>query len=194
MLQIKPALFEIGLIREHPETELARSAPPRVALELTRLHRGIVCALADGTGLVQFTGAGPGVGTTRILSTLAEIVGREGHRLGSLDLSAPDATIRSPLPVGRQLDAIAAYHAVAEDGSYDQPFELVLLDTAPISVSARSLEIVGHVGGTVVIAEAGRTTEQQIRTTFRLIEEGGGRLLGLVLNRRGRLLFSGRRG
>lgn len=63
-------------------------------------------------------------------------------------------------------------------------FDYVILDGPPIPSFSESRILCSKVDGVVMVLAAGRTREQVARKAKREIEEAGGKVLGLVLNRR----------
>lgn len=65
-----------------------------------------------------------------------------------------------------------------------QRFELILLDTPPLSEWPDGLSLVGAVDGVVLIVEAEATRWQVAQTAREEIQRHGGKLLGVILNKR----------
>jgi protein-tyrosine kinase len=63
-------------------------------------------------------------------------------------------------------------------------FDLVLIDSAPLSVSPDGLAIASRVDGVILIVEAENTRWQTVRRVKDSISRVGGDVLGLVLNKR----------
>jgi len=163
---------------------------------MMKLHRGILAGL-DGRhpGVVQFTGAAQGVGTTRTLFTLAEVMARRGVGIASANLCAARTEDVEALRTGVRDETPAQGSEVIlpRGTSASRSIEMFLLDTAPIAVSPVSMEVAAVVAGTVLVVEADRTPDKDIRRALELIEAGGGHCLGLVLNRRPRRWRPGKR-
>jgi Mrp family chromosome partitioning ATPase len=62
--------------------------------------------------------------------------------------------------------------------------QFVAVDCPALQISSDALSIASLVDGVVLVVEADRTKKTQIRNAERLIESAGGRILGLVLNKR----------
>ncbi|MGA2403210.1 MAG: CpsD/CapB family tyrosine-protein kinase [Syntrophobacteraceae bacterium] len=63
-------------------------------------------------------------------------------------------------------------------------FELVLIDSAPLTVSPDGLAIASKVDGVVLVVEAEKTRWQTVRAARNSISSVGGSILGVVLNKR----------
>jgi Mrp family chromosome partitioning ATPase len=61
-------------------------------------------------------------------------------------------------------------------------FDLVIIDTPPITVLSDALTLVGQVSGVVAVSAAGKTTGDAVRDFLRQIELLRGHLLGVVVN------------
>ncbi len=63
-------------------------------------------------------------------------------------------------------------------------FDLVLLDSPPPSSSVDSIALSGCADGVVLVMEADKTRWPVVENAKKLIEKGGGNILGIVFNRR----------
>ncbi len=63
-------------------------------------------------------------------------------------------------------------------------FDLVLLDAPPIAKNALGLAITRITDGVVIVVESERTRVHSVLATRRVIEAAGGRVVGVVLNKR----------
>jgi capsular exopolysaccharide synthesis family protein len=63
-------------------------------------------------------------------------------------------------------------------------FDFVLLDSAPIAKFADSQTICSLADGVVLVIEAGKTRSQQALRAKKELEDAGGKLLGVILNKR----------
>jgi Mrp family chromosome partitioning ATPase len=63
-------------------------------------------------------------------------------------------------------------------------FDLIVIDALPVASSPESLTIAGQVDGVVLILEAEHTSIRLAVQTRDSIERSGGRLLGMVFNKR----------
>jgi capsular exopolysaccharide synthesis family protein len=64
-----------------------------------------------------------------------------------------------------------------------QDVDLVIIDSPPILSASDSLAIAAHADGLLLIAQSGRTRSDTLRHAARSINQGGVRLVGVVLNR-----------
>ena len=62
-------------------------------------------------------------------------------------------------------------------------FDYVLIDCPALSVSDEAALLASSVDGVVLVVEAGRTRQAQIRQTTQTLEMAKGKILGLVLNK-----------
>jgi capsular exopolysaccharide synthesis family protein len=65
-----------------------------------------------------------------------------------------------------------------------EKFDCTVLDSAPITGSSGSQAICAKVDGVLLVLEAGRTRKQVAIRAKKELEEAGGKLLGVVLNKR----------
>ncbi len=63
-------------------------------------------------------------------------------------------------------------------------FDLVLIDSAPLAISPDALAIAPRVDGVILVLEAEKTKWRSARDVKKQIERVGGRILGIVLNKR----------
>lgn len=63
-------------------------------------------------------------------------------------------------------------------------FELVLIDSAPLSISPDGLAIASRVDGVIIVTEAERTRWRSVKSVEESIRKVDGKILGMVLNRR----------
>jgi len=67
-----------------------------------------------------------------------------------------------------------------------ESFDTIIFDSPPLLPVADALLIGSQVEGVVVVARAGRTTRPSLRGAFRLLEQVGANVFGVVLNDRGK--------
>jgi len=195
MLQEKPPAMQPVPVRTHP----CRALSPKdgaFETEMARLGRAALSLMGgEGPPILQVTGAGPGVGTSRVVLGLGDALARSDVPVGSFDLSSPVGhdidmpRLRAP-SAGPRRDVVPAR---VTERYHDPAFDLVILDTPPIRSSALSMALPAHVGGVILVVEADRSTREEIADSLRAIEDCGGRCLGLVLNRRRRPFWRWRR-
>lgn len=68
--------------------------------------------------------------------------------------------------------------------SLRERYDLVLIDSAPASVSPDGIEIARGVDGVVIVVEAEKTRWQVVENLKQKIENRGGNILGIVFNKR----------
>jgi protein-tyrosine kinase len=171
---------------------------------MLRLHYQIAALLpGDECRSVQFIGSRPGEGTSTIAREFALISAtRFGQRvlLLELDLRRPglpgtdqapvrvDHTTLYAAPLPREFTT--ATHAIDVAGAHAAwqrlrtQWDLVVLDSPPAALSPESLAMVGRVDGVVLIVEAETTRWPVAARAKESIVRSGGRVLGVVLNKR----------
>ena len=60
---------------------------------------------------------------------------------------------------------------------------VVIIDAPPILPVTDAVALAEHMDGLLLVASAGRTTSDQLRHTLSMIKQGGGTVVGIVLNR-----------
>ncbi len=63
-------------------------------------------------------------------------------------------------------------------------FEYVLLDCPASGAGSEAIAVAQHVDGIILVVEANRTKNQQLKFTERQLETAGGNIVGYVLNKR----------
>ncbi len=189
MLQKGSLVHDTSLLRIHPASQVSSQVPPPVRAEMVRLVQGILASCRGGTArVVMLTGAGPSVGTSYLATALAEVASSIGYAVGSLDLARPDFADEPPATARALRTLTDLVHQVMQDSLLD----LVVMDAPPILGSAAALRLAGSVSGVILVVEADRSTEAQIRDALGAIEDCGGHCLGMVLNKRRRRWWSRR--
>ncbi len=91
------------------------------------------------------------------------------------------------LPAGKRSAQATRAHDVYELHSavkeISAGFAMTLFDLPPASQSTMTLRFAGVLDGLVLVADAGRTSQLQLRRAAELVRRSNGRLLGVVLNR-----------
>ncbi len=155
----------------------------------------------DEKGLViAVTASLPGEGVTYLVSHLAErLSAQSGGSVLVIDLSklslsallmpevAGPAAGRKPLPE-------AAFRGQDWAGSWQfrrdliaqwrSRFEYVLLDCPASGMGSEAVAVAQHVNGIILVVEANRTKNQQLKFTEHQLQMAGGNILGYVLNKR----------
>ena len=65
-----------------------------------------------------------------------------------------------------------------------EEFDYIILDSPPILRVPECLLVSGKVDGVILVVEAGKTKKQVAKKAIRQIEDAGGKVIGIVLNRR----------
>jgi capsular exopolysaccharide synthesis family protein len=91
------------------------------------------------------------------------------------------------MPLGERLSPISTFQG--EDltrliSVLKERFDYVLLDSSPIGASPETTVLCDKVDAVVLVVRHGATRREVVRRTREIIERAGGRMLGVVLNRR----------
>jgi capsular exopolysaccharide synthesis family protein len=107
-------------------------------------------------------------------------VGRAIHRVGDSDLFVSPATnSRVPTPELFNSPRFEGFWA-----NLKLKFELILVDSPPLTVSPDALALASKVDGVVLVVEAEKTKWRTARYVREQIERVGGNILGIVFNKR----------
>jgi len=125
-----------------------------------------------------FTGIGHGSGVTAIATRMKELLQSLGWAAvvvdaGGLSTAAPDGRL------GAGRDTIQHVAKTVEG----RQAELVLVDAAPLMVSAQTENLVRHADCTIVVIESGVTTRAQLRAAAAILQRLNAQDVGFVLNR-----------
>jgi Mrp family chromosome partitioning ATPase len=168
----------------------------------------------DAGLVVQVIGVHPGVGATSVVCGIGSAVATRGDQRVLLCDATETQTMleRTRAVVRRRLPKLAAYNgfensvglvACALDSERAQPamianvveyaaaltelrrtFDLILIDSPAANSSDLGPALSRHVDCVVVVVEAERTRAPMVAAALRRIEAGGGRVAGVVLNKR----------
>lgn len=148
---------------------------------------------------ILLVGAAPGVGTSMVSLHLADhlaaVSGRvllievkQGTANGYNSLDVPEGESVSNRVVTIRI-ASNALQKLATDGVSSLPgnwlaaFDTVLWDVPPITVAPTALILGRLVDGVILLLQAHRTRRAVAEHVAMRVKEGGGKLLGVVLNR-----------
>jgi Mrp family chromosome partitioning ATPase len=181
--------------------------------EMVRLHQHLDALLPNHPRrAIQFIGSCEGEGTTTVVGEFARVsASRFGQRVLLMQISqetrstgpallrrdgllaylttlkAGDATFdMAPIPA----ELLAASDATESRGSaaawerLRTAYDLVLVDSPPATTSPQGLAISGQVDGVVLVLAAEDTRWPVAERVKQSIERSGGRVLGIVLNKR----------
>lgn len=157
---------------------------------LLRLATGIEFASKEGrlTNCV-FTGTGPGVGVTTIVTRVREMLGVLGKEAVLVDAAGPvpqerrpDGPARVGTELQRSVRASALTPHLHEAAESDQE-GLMLTDTAPLTVSAEAEYMARRADCTILVIESARTTRAQLRAAAASLQRLNAAAVGFVLNR-----------
>jgi Mrp family chromosome partitioning ATPase len=174
--------------------------PSDVQREMTGLRVSLESTLTDRIPrIVFFTASQGGEGTSSVASQFAAslagdsrvrvlLVDVHGRRPAWSAPGRPDGGPRNlalmPLPVmpgDRALDANALREVLRSVAS---GFDWILLDGPPVLESPDAAPLTTAADGVLVVVQAGRTKRPVLARSVDLINRAGGRVLGVVLNRR----------
>jgi hypothetical protein len=157
-----------------------------------------------GGFIVCFTSATPGSGVTHIVRALANDLGEHSsHTVARVDLSYLQ---RQALPSRVESEGITELSGVGDDDGLDtrfrsrwhgswkyrldrinelrSQFEYVLIDCPALRASGDVLSVAPLADGIILVVEADRTTKSQVANAEKQILAAGGKLSGLILNKR----------
>jgi hypothetical protein len=157
--------------------------------------RSVLAVIGAGSGsrsseacrgiAAELGGSGKRVVIARIHGLL--LAGRPPAASASVPGRAPNVWIW-PSPADAGVEFFPSPDAPEEGsdwlGSLRRAFDAVLLDCPPPGVAPDAIEIAAMAEAAILVAEAGRTTRQQVRWDHRALELAGIRLAGCVLMER----------
>ena len=158
--------------------------------EMVRLYHQLDHLLPAGFRTIQFIAARAGEGTSTVVSEFARVAeARFDQRVLVLSGVAP---VLSPEPRGGARSAAALDDSSTEPAGpppdiwrdFQGTYDLVILDSPPATAGANGLGMSGLVDGVVMVVSAGAVRWPVVKRTKDSIEASGGRLLGVVFNRR----------
>lgn len=154
-----------GLLRANGSVAVVQIAGPRggegASSIAVNVARAIEAGLGERSCVIHLLGAGPSTGS---------------------DLDAPGPR--------REYLGEEDCRAIAQNGlgrivqRMSNNCRIFVVDSGPILTSPLSGFVADQVNGTILVMEARRTTIDDARTARSLIERGGGRVLGVLLNKR----------
>jgi len=160
---------------------------------LLRLATSIEFAANDShpTSCV-FTGTGPGVGVTTIVTRVTQMLGLLGKEAVLLDAAGAMPAERRPEPSDEPATAVAEFErstrgsaliAHTGEGTASNRQGLMLTDTAPLTVSAEAEYMARRADCTILVIESGVTTRAQLRSAASSLQRLDPAAVGFVLNR-----------
>ncbi len=152
--------------------EFARVAAKKLGKSVFLLDAG-----QHGTGRQIFLHITPESGWEAITAK-GEAAGKSDYR-GGTDLEVCTAASHLSVPVNFYSPAIKDVWI-----SLKKEYDLILIDSPPVSVSPDGLEICRRVDGVVLVMEAEKTRWQLAENLKEKILNNGGNILGLVFNKR----------
>ncbi|MFH1313602.1 MAG: CpsD/CapB family tyrosine-protein kinase [Candidatus Eisenbacteria bacterium] len=91
------------------------------------------------------------------------------------------------MPLGENFDTLTSY----DEGDLEkfvtalrEKFDYVLVDSAPVGVNPESVALCDKVDAVVLVVKHGKTRREVVMRTREIIERAGGKLLGVVFNKR----------
>lgn len=182
--------------------------------ELIALYHGLRMQLPqDAPPIVEITSSSRGEGTSTLARDLSNAVAstlglrvllivvetREGFEPGLEAVAAGDAVATDVIAPARDgpfyRATLSVFGAGArflfDSGGMERVFaelvelvDIVFIDAPPILVEVGSMVLTRCVGGVVLVVEAERTRAPIVEQARRAVEANGGRLLGVVMNKR----------
>lgn len=192
---------------EGPATGFSIERPLLAEEEMVRLHFELEALLPDRTRrAVQFIGSHDGEGTSTIAREFAVVSAtrfgqsvlflefdsyREGGAAAASTFTAPTRIAGTTLSVGMLAPAFTIQtRAVDADtlrvawDRLSQAYELIVVDAPPASQSPEGLAVVKRVNGVVLVMGAETTRWPVAARTRDNVIRNGGRVLGIVFNKR----------
>jgi Mrp family chromosome partitioning ATPase len=171
--------------------QLPREAPP--IIEITSSSRG------EGTSTLARDLSNAVASTLGLRVLLIVVESREGVQPGLEAVATGDALATDVIAPARDgpfyRATLSVFGAGArfliDSGGLERVFaelvelvDIVFIDAPPILVEVGSMVLTRCVGGVVLVIEAERTRAPIVEQSRRVIEANGGRLLGVVMNKR----------
>jgi hypothetical protein len=169
-------------------------------------YLGLIRHLFHTPSAVAIVGGGPRVQAAGVSEAITAELSASGKRVVLVPvekllrinpLLAPDRTsfmqgsARNvwvwPAPLGQQIDFFRTGASGQTENWLDclrRNFEAVLLDCTALALTASAAEIASMADATVLVAEAGKSTRQQIQRDQRTLQIRGAKLAGCILLRR----------
>lgn len=164
----------------------------------------LAISLSTGEGfpsMIALTGVGPGVGVSTAASHLARVLAQGRRRILVVTLdpdSAQDGGIQGSIremPEGYDFACISPRLIPAvgpSDGDswrelmadVQERYDYVIWDVPPLDALPQSAVVCKHVGGVVLIVDAGKTRGPSARHAKNALLFAGADILGVVLNRK----------
>jgi capsular exopolysaccharide synthesis family protein len=91
------------------------------------------------------------------------------------------------MPLGKSVPSLGTFGREPLEAMVSQlrnRFDYVLIDTAPIGMNPESTILVDTVDAVILVVRHGSTRREVVRKTKDVIERAGGKILGVVLNKR----------
>ncbi len=109
--------------------------------------------------------------------------------MASLDQALFNTTVPNlhVMPLGEKFTTLAAFgeeRLRAAVSELREKFEYVLIDSAPIGLNPDMTVMCDKVDAVVLVVRYGKTRREVVKRTKGIIERAGGKVLGIVLNRR----------
>jgi protein-tyrosine kinase len=173
--------------------------------EMIALRQRLDALLPDHPGrAIEFIGSREGEGTSTVVREFAQVSAtRFGQRVLLLEMDRHGSAEGRPgvgsdgAVAGGTLDIaplppefLAASHAAASPGPaatwsrLRSAYDLILIDAPPATVSPEGLAVARQVDGVVLVLAAEDTRRPVAERVKQSIERSGGRVLGVVLNKR----------
>ncbi|MDO9316072.1 MAG: Wzz/FepE/Etk N-terminal domain-containing protein [Burkholderiaceae bacterium] len=176
------------------DTRLEKAAGAVNQIEVRRIAEALRQERASSTrGLsILITSTSSGEGKSLIAAELAALLGRRENACVLVDAS--EQHLKLPAGMARidmsQTDAAVIETARQALQSLCEQYDVVLLDGPAVGSSGNGLWLPEIVDRVILVVQAEHTTGVNAMQTLRIIEAAGGRLMGVVLNRR-RLVIPG---
>lgn len=195
-----PKALESILLSLYQRIDASIESPDAKLVGFTNAEPGhdsakLLCAFAKLAALrlnkrVLVVAPGPASQVTRVFATTGT-QGWEGVVTGEVPASAVIHPAGESLAVTQLTVSETALPAVLAAPGFKQQlsrvrgdYDLILFDTPPLAHAADLAMLSSALHGVVIVAEAGKTRRQAARYGAEQVTAQGGRVLGVVLNRR----------
>lgn len=169
----------VGFTNAQPGHDSATLLCELAKLAALRLNKRVLVVAPGPTSRINRVFATTGTqGWERVVSgelPVHEVVHAAGDQLAVTQLTVSEGSLPAVLSAPGFKDCLARLRA---------DFDLVLFDTPPLGHPADLVMLASTLDGVVIVVEAGKSRRPAVRYGVEQIVAQGGRVLGVVLNRR----------
>jgi capsular exopolysaccharide synthesis family protein len=181
--------IEIALPRQSSRVLLASSSLPGEGTTETVVGLGLTLAVVMGnkTAVVDCNAHHPDLHTR--FGTQREGLNELLHGEIPIEQALVNTTVPNlhVMPLGERFDTHAAYGTGDLEkfiSDLRERFDYVLIDSAPVGANPESVALCDKVDAVILVVKYGKTRREVVMRSKEIIERAGGRLLGVVFNKR----------